>query len=212
MTLVFESFLFGAANSVHCACMCGPLSVAFGGSARSVAGYQSGRAFSYALVGAALGGTGVALGSERLGTPTAIVAGVLAAALVVLALVGERGALRIPGLSRIAGKAMALGRGLPPARRAVVLGLCTPLLPCGLLWSACTGAALAGSALSGAGVMFGFALGSLPLLLLAQNRAPALARRFSPRTLAWVQRTAMLGAAGVLAWRAWAAQQGGCCH
>ncbi len=210
MIPLFESFVFGAANSLHCACMCGPLAIGFG-DASAMASYQGGRAFAYALLGGILGGTGTLLGSDRIGTPTATVAYVLAAGIVALALVGERGALRLPFLARLLGSVIARGRALPVHWRAGLLGLCTPLLPCGLLWSACAAASVAGSTAGGATVMFGFALGSLPLLLLAQHRAPALARRFSPHTLAWMQRAAMLAAAGVLVWRGIAAGQGGCC-
>jgi sulfite exporter TauE/SafE len=95
--------------------------------------------------------------------------------------------------------------------RALLLGATTPLLPCGLLWSACAGAAVAGSALAGAEVMAGFALGAVPLLLLAHANAPSLARRLPPATLAWIQRGAMLSAAALLVWRGMQAKSGGCC-
>jgi sulfite exporter TauE/SafE len=211
MTHLFDSFVFGAANSVHCACMCGPLALAFGGGPAGTATYQLGRIGSYALVGCVLGATGSALGSASFGVPAATTAYVLAAALVVLALVGERGAMKIPLLSRWLGKATAKGRAWPPAMRAGLLGVLTPLLPCGLLWSACAGAAVSGSTLAGAEVMGGFALGSLPLLLLAQWNAPSLARRLSPTALLVVQRGAMLLAAATLVWRGMQAASGGCC-
>ena len=63
MSLAFDSFVFGAANSVHCACMCGPLALAFGGGRSGAVTYQLGRTMSYALVGSILGVTGKALGS-----------------------------------------------------------------------------------------------------------------------------------------------------
>lgn len=213
MTPWFESFVFGAANSVHCACMCGPLALAFQGGARGAMAYHLLRTISYGAVGVGLGGIGASLGSRQLGTPTAWVSFVLAAGLIVLALLGERGALKIPGLGQLLQRAMAKSRGLSPTWRAGLLGLFTPLLPCGLLWAACAGAAISGSAIGGGGVMTGFALGSLPLLLLAQTQAVALARRFGPRPLFWLQRGAMLLAAGTLAWRGWLALQGdSCCH
>ncbi len=211
MSLAFDSFVFGAANSVHCACMCGPLALAFGGGRSGVVTYQLGRAASYALVGVVLGATGKALGSESFGVPAATTAYVLAAGLVLLALVGERGAMKIPFLSQLLGKATAKGRVLPPSLRALLLGALTPLLPCGLLWSACAGAAVAGSAAAGAEVMAGFALGAVPLLVLAQANAPSLARRLSPTALLVVQRGAMLLAAALLVWRGMQASSGGCC-
>jgi sulfite exporter TauE/SafE len=213
MTPWLESFVFGAANSVHCACMCGPLALAFHGGSKSALSYHVGRTAAYGAVGVGLGGLGSALGASALGTPTAWVAFVLATGLVVLALVGERGAIRIPGLDRILRSGMQASRSLSAGSRALLLGLLTPLLPCGLLWSACSGAALAGSMPAGGVVMLGFALGSLPLLLFAQLQAGWLTRRFGAKTLQWVQRLAMLSAAAVLAWRGFVALQGeSCCH
>lgn len=211
MTPWFESFVFGAANSVHCACMCGPLALAFQGGARGAVSYHGGRATAYGSIGVGLGGLGSALGSNELGTPTAWVAFVLAGGLLLMVLVGERGAVKIPGLGNALQKVMAATRALSPTARAGLMGLATPLLPCGLLWSACAGAAMAGSALAGGGVMLGFALGSLPLLLLAQTQAGRLAQRFGPTTLRWVQKAAMLLAAGVLVWRGVLAAQGSSC-
>jgi len=213
MTPWFESFVFGVANSLHCACMCGPLALAFHGGTQGAVSYHVGRASAYGSIGVGLGGLGSALGASQLGAPTAWVAFVLAAGLVFLALVGERGAIKIPGLGRLLQSAMARSRSLSPTARAGMMGLATPLLPCGLLWSACAGAAVAGSALAGGSVMLGFALGSLPLLFLAQSQAGWLARRFGPRTLLWFQRGAMLFAAGILVWRGVLSMQGdSCCH
>lgn len=217
MTPWFESFVFGAtngvANSLHCACMCGPLALAFQGGTKGAASYHVGRVTAYGAIGVGLGGIGSALGASTLGAPTAWVAFVLAAGLVFLALAGERGALKIPGLGALLQGLTARSRSLSPVARAGAMGLLTPLLPCSLLWATCAAAAVAGSALGGAGVMVGFALGSLPLLLLAQTQAGRLARRFGPQTLLYAQRAAMLLAAGVLVWRGVVVMQGGsCCH
>jgi uncharacterized protein len=213
MTPWFESFVFGAANSVHCACMCGPLALAFQGGTRGVLAYHVGRTTSYGAVGVVLGGLGSALGTRELGTPTAWVAFVLATGLIVLALLGERGAIVVPGLGDALKRAMARTRTWSPSWRAGALGTATPLLPCGLLWAACAGAAIAGSPLAGGGSMLAFALGSLPLLLLAQTQVGRLAQRFGPTTLWWVQRIAMLGAAGTLIWRGVVSMRGeSCCH
>jgi sulfite exporter TauE/SafE len=191
--------------------MCGPLAVAFHGGTGSSMSYQGGRAISYGLLGVALGGAGAVLGLQQLHVPTAWVAFVLAAGLVVLALIGERGVIRVPWLGDVLQRILQRSRTLQPALRALAMGLATPLLPCGLLWSACTAAMVAGSPLAGGEVMLGFALGSLPLLALAQTIAPALARRWSPIAVQRVQRTAMLLAAGLLVWRGIMAMQGGSC-
>tara|TARA_R110002072_G_scaffold25443_6_gene85133 strand:- start:78839 stop:79492 length:654 start_codon:yes stop_codon:yes gene_type:complete len=217
MTLLLDSFVFGAVNSIHCAFMCGPLALAFHGGtkggATGAAAYHVGRASSYTAIGIALGGLGTVLGSDQLASPTAYVAFVLAAGLIVLATVGERGAIAIPGLNSALKKAMSKSRTWSSTKRAALLGLFTPLLPCGLLWAALAGATVAGSAFDGGTVMTGFALGSLPLLFLAQTQATRLASRFGPNTIRWVQRTAMLTAAGMLIWRGVISLQGeSCCH
>jgi sulfite exporter TauE/SafE len=213
MTPWLESFVFGAANSLHCACMCGPLALAFQGGAKGAWAYHAGRTAAYGLVGVGLGGLGAVCGTRTIATPTAWVAFVLAGGLLVLALVGERGALRVPGLGSVLPRLLAASRALSPGVRAGLFGMATPLLPCGLLWAACGGACVSGSALAGGSVMTGFALGSLPLLLLAQTQMGSLARRFGPTVLQRVQRSAMLLAAAILVWRGVVSMQGGsCCH
>jgi sulfite exporter TauE/SafE len=108
---------------------------------------------------------------------------------------------------------LARTRGVAPARRALLTGLLTPLLPCGLLWAAFAAAAVAGSALGGGSVMIGFAAGSLPVLALAQTQASVLARRIGSRPLAFLQRGAMLLAAVMLVYRGIAGlTTGTCCH
>jgi hypothetical protein len=207
----FDSFVFGAANSVHCACMCGPLALVCGGRGRAAAAYHVARIGAYAVVGTALGGVGRAAGSGHLTTPGAWVAFVLAAGMLVLALAGVRGAASIPGLGSALRRVLARTRAWPPTLQAAALGASTPLLPCGLLWAACAGAAVAGSAPAGGAVMAAFAVGSLPLLLLAQTQVAGIARRFGPAALQRVQRGAMLLAAAALVFRGVAALQGSSC-
>lgn len=213
MNLWLDSFVFGAANSLHCACMCGPLALMLHGTAGCALSYHAGRTLAYGTVGVGLGGLGAALGAEQLAAPASVVAFVLAAGLVALVLFGITGALNVPGLRRLVPRLTSHTRGMSPAVRAGLLGVVTPLLPCGLLWSAFAGASVAGSAAGGAVVMTGFALGSLPLLFLAQRGAGRFAERFGPRAVQILQKSAMLLAAGALVWRGLANLQGGsCCH
>lgn len=213
MDSLLDSLVFGFANSLHCACMCGPLALLIHGSVIGMASYHVGRTTAYALVGLGLGSLGAALGADSLAQPASIVAFVLAAGILVLLCFGERGALNVPGLRRVVPAVNARARELSPRLRALLLGAITPLLPCGLLWSAFAGASLAGSPIAGATVMAGFAIGSLPLLLLAQSQAGRIAQRFGPRTVRNVQRVAMLLAVIALVWRGIVFSQGdSCCH
>lgn len=208
MTPFVDSFVFGFANSLHCACMCGPLALSLHGGTLA---YHGARLIGYGALGVALGALGARLGSSELAAPTAWVALVLAAGIVVLVSFGERGSIEIPLVGKLLQRGMRRAQAMPPMRRAGLVGLLTPLLPCGLLWSAFAGATIAGSAFAGGQVMTGFALGSLPLLLLAQHQMLLLSRRFG-RALPWVQRGAMLLAAAVLVWRGIAVlQRGSCC-
>jgi len=135
----------------------------------------------------------------------------MAGGLIALALFGDRGVMRIPLIGQLVPRITARTRRLSPVTRAAMLGVVTPLLPCGLLWAAFAGASVAGSATSGATVMAAFALGSLPLLFLAQSQAGRIATRFSPRSVQILQRSAMLLAAITLAWRGYANLHGDSC-
>ena len=91
MTPWFESVVFGAANSLHCAFMCGPLAVAFQGGTKGACSYHLGRSVAYGAVGVVLGGIGCAVGSSEIGAPAAWVAFVLASGLIGLEVRGARG-------------------------------------------------------------------------------------------------------------------------
>ena len=70
---------------------------------------------------------------------------------------------------------------LPGGTGRLLLGLCWGLLPCGLVYSVLLTASAAGSAVSGALVMFSFGIGTLPSMLGMSLAAPALATILSDR-------------------------------
>jgi hypothetical protein len=191
--------------------MCGPLAVCFLGARGGATAYRVGRIAAYALAGAAAGGLGAALGATALPQAGVWVAAVLAAGLLLFALGGTGKLARVPGLAGTVSRAASWSNRLPPVRRAAALGLLTPLLPCGLLYAVYAAALVAGGAWNGAVVTLGFALGSLPVLALAQLNLGWLRRRLSPSARELLQRGVLLGAAAVLIWRAWASHAGGSC-
>ena len=85
--------------------------------------------------------------------------------------------------------------------RAAMLGLATPLLPCGPLYLMFALAMANGSAARGAEFAVAFGLGTLPLLWLAQTQLHWLGGRMQPATLRTVQRSLALAAAVIMAWR-----------
>lgn len=205
-----SSALFGAVNSLHCAGMCGPLVIAVAGMPGTGLAYHAARLASYGVLGALLGG----LGGHVL--PTSAHTGawlgfVLAASLLLFALGLDRFLHRVPGLATAARHASDVALRLPPAARAGALGAITPLLPCGLLYAVAAAALVSGSATGGAATLGGFAVGSLPLLALAQGLLPRLRGILGSAGLAWFRRGLLLAAAALLAWRAWRDLQGAAC-
>lgn len=196
MTTLLGSVLVASlVGSPHCAGMCGGL-VAFctgvGGGAKSrtaLAAYHAARLASYAAVGAVAGALGMALdlggGAIGLSRTAAIVAGLaicLFGIATLLQLAGARVAcLPAPKrlvdlLKKVHGFAMRRG----PVLRSTIVGLATPLLPCGWLWAFAAIAAGTASLAWGAVVMIVFWLGTVPILTVVGvglSWIPAQARR-----------------------------------
>ena len=82
---------------------------------------------------------------------------------------------------------------LPGGSGRLLLGLCWGLLPCGLVYSVLLTASASGSAISGAGVMLAFGLGTIPSMLGMSLAAPALAALLSDR---WARK--LMGVAMIL--------------
>jgi sulfite exporter TauE/SafE len=203
------AFLAGLVTSVHCVGMCGPLSCSWAVSAspgsavffRDTGLYHAGRLLAYGLVGALAGAVGVVpLGFFQQG------AGLVLPWLMVLAFaivgLGLEQRLPKPGfLARLLRRLQTAAFRLKSGPRSGLLGLATPLLPCGPLYLI-FGLALAnGSALKGAGFTVAFGLGTLPLLWLAQTGLHRLGGALSPAALGRLQRGLALGTAVLLAWR-----------
>lgn len=203
------AFMVGLVTSIHCTVMCGPLACSWAVSsrkstfafARDTAFYHTGRLLSYGMVGAAAGTIGqVPLRFFQQG------AGLLLPWLIVLAfvLVGLGADSFLPKPSFLArplrsfqSRIFRMGSSL----RAALLGLSTPLLPCGPLYVMFGLAMVNGSAAKGASFSMAFALGTLPLLALAQTQLHWLGGRLSPTTLRRMQRGLALVTACLLAWR-----------
>ena len=173
--------LASLAGSPHCAGMCGGLAafcsgVGECGAKRSLAAsatYHAARMASYVAVGAAAGAFGTLLnaGGALVGVQqVAAVAAGVAVALVGIGLMAKAGGLdtgRAPlpqWVKRALSAVHRTAAAMPPARRALVIGLATPLLPCGWLWAFAAVAAGTGTVLGGAVVMAAFWAGTVPIL------------------------------------------------
>jgi sulfite exporter TauE/SafE len=199
--------LAGLGGAIHCGLMCGPLAAAAarregGTDAGATATYQLGRLAAYAGLGAIVGAS-----SSRL---TALLPPQLQQALPwLLALLLAASALelggrigRLPLLARPLRAVHGAARALPPLARGGLMGLATPLLPCGLSYGLFATALASGSAATGASLLAGFAIGGAPALLAAQGGLGLLDRLGGPAHAHTLRKLLPLLGAAVLVWRA----------
>ena len=185
-------FLAGLLGSLHCVGMCGAIVLAYstrqsarteqdavtGFGSAALTGlpahvvYNAGRVFSYALCGALAGYLGGTIGLIRdagiwlsiVGGATMVVAGILMLGLFPRLNVWSPG--EQTGLRKIYLKSLMGLLSLRSLESAFYIGLLTPFLPCGLLYSMFIKAASSGSAIDGALTMLLFGLGIVPALLV----------------------------------------------
>jgi len=189
----------GLITSVHCAGMCGPLTCA--ALPRPSAAYHAGRFASYGLIGASCG----ALGQRPLDwlshSPLAVLPWFLVAVLLAMAF-GIKPRLPQPAFLRLAfARWRLLAANRPLWQRGALIGLMTPLLPCGPLYLMFGACLLTGSALKGLEFAMAFALGTIPLLWAAHGSWRLIHLKFGPQAVSRFQRGLAFTAAAVLVWR-----------
>jgi hypothetical protein len=184
---LWTAFMLGLAGSAHCAGMCGPLVLALPtGGQRGVTLvpgrvlYNAGRVTTYCLLGVVFGLIGRSLslaGVQRwvsIGLGIAILLGLGVSRTRALAM---QFALPVTWLKK------ALGHLLrqPGLGSLYVLGVLNGLLPCGLVYIACVGAAATGGLFSGVEYMLVFGLGTVPMMLALGLAGQALPVTFRLR-------------------------------
>lgn len=203
------AFLAGLVTSVHCVGMCGPLSCSWAVSTKSGSSgflrdtgcYHAARLFAYGLVGAVAGAIGAApLQFFQHG------AGIVLPWLIVVAfaVVGMGLDQKLPKpalLARPLRRLQHLAFQLKSGKRATLLGLATPLLPCGPLYVMIALAMANGSPVKGSEFAVAFGLGTLPLLAIAQTQLHWLGGKLQPATMRKLQRGLAFTAAVIMAWR-----------
>lgn len=190
------AFLAGVITSLHCAGMCGPLVCA--ALPRPSPSYHFGRLAAYGAVGASCGAVGELPLKAAMRSPLVVLPWVLVVFMVIVAL-GFKPKIPRPLFLRKWYARRVLGSSF--VTKGLVLGLLTPLLPCGplyLLFGACL---VSGSAAAGLEFAVAFALGTVPLLWLTHSSMGLLSRKISPQRLLQIQRSLALVAAVIMAWR-----------
>lgn len=192
----------GIVASLHCAGMCAPLSCALFRtcSGRKLTVYHFARAASYAALGALLGQMGSA--AAPLFSTHSIQLVPLALVLLFLAMAFgfDRNLPQPAFLRRLIGLLHVRSGDRPSG--AALLGVMTPLIPCGPLYLMLGVSIVTGSWLRGSIVMLCFAAGTMPVYLLAQWQWFHLCARLSPGMLRTTQKVLACASAALVAWRA----------
>ena len=168
---LLSAFVVGLVGSLHCAGMCGPLALALphpgGGSVRFLTGrlaYNGGRLLTYIALGGLAGTIGQSLRLAGVQRWLSIALGISLLAGLLLA---RRMGAWIPVTVLVGGLKTRMAGLLsqPTLGAQTVLGMLNGLLPCGLVYVACAGAAATGHFARGAAYMAVFGLGTVPLML-----------------------------------------------
>lgn len=187
--MLAAAFVLGVAGSAHCIGMCGPIALAVPSpsprwSARllSTLILNSGRIFTYALLGLAFGAFGAGIRLAGLQQGLSIVAGAVLLVSVVVPGAIERW-MPHGRLSMMIGRfrgvlARNLRRTSPEA--LFFSGALNGLLPCGLVYAAAIGSTASGSLTSGVAFMVLFGLGTWPALVAIRMGGGLLGTGFRP--------------------------------
>lgn len=212
------AFLAGLITSPHCLIMCGPLayvilsesyeseekkeqkqSKSYFLNAHLI--YNTARVFSFTLMGILAGGIGLGLLKFIQFPIVKIFPWILVLFFVIFGLGLDRLIPKAPFAKRLFARLSEHITKLPKNYAAILLGLATPLLPCGPLYMILWVALLSGSPLFGGEIALGFALGTAPLMLLAGSQFKRLKQWLNPKTLYIIQRSIALLAAFLITWR-----------
>ncbi|MFO6422167.1 sulfite exporter TauE/SafE family protein [Motilimonas sp. KMU-193] len=182
MTDFYAAFFIGLLGAGHCLGMCGGVASAMTFSVDPKAGksqqwltlllYNLGRCLSYVFAGALIAGGAAAL-SQLFDVKQALILLRLLAAIMMLLLALYISRLWL-GLQSIEKAGQHIWRRIQPIAQfflplkhpfyALPLGMVWGWLPCGLVYSSLSWAAVSGSAVNGGLIMAGFALGTLPAM------------------------------------------------
>ncbi|MEN9990586.1 MAG: hypothetical protein RLZZ224_288 [Verrucomicrobiota bacterium] len=208
ITTTTGALLAGLITSLHCAGMCGPMACGVGTLAKTEAErmtaatlYHGGRLFSYGLIGALCGSLGTQPLRWFFDSPAVLLPWALVVALLLSAFGLDKKIPRPAILHRFTARARFRTQGFSGVGAAGLMGLLTPLLPCGPLYLVFGVALLAGSPAKGAEFTLAFGLGTVPLLWLAQHSFHRFRARTKPITMQRLQRGLAITAALMMAWR-----------
>lgn len=202
------AFSFGLVTGVHCMGMCGPLACFFLHGRkptelswwRETGVYHGMRILGYTLIGAVLGGLGAAAAGIMGPVPAKILSFLCAAIFLCIAFRMDR------WMPKKFFPTALLGRLKLDAQRptlsAFLIGMVTPIIPCGPLYTVAGVALVSGSVAGGASIMASFAAGTVALLLALQFNYAWIQRMVPVWLMSWLKQGVALLTAFLLIWRA----------
>ena len=185
--MLATAFVLGVAGSAHCIGMCGPIALAvpspsakWNARLASTLILNSGRLFTYALLGAAFGAFGLGLRMAGLQQSISIAAGIVLLLSVLLPGVLERWSPAGRAAMLVSRFRTVLARNLRrTAPEALFLtGTLNGLLPCGLVYAAAIGSTAMATVGGGVGFMLLFGLGTWPALITLRMSGGVLGMTF----------------------------------
>lgn len=172
--LILTALGLGFASGFHCVGMCGPIALSLGLTGRQGMKfyiqnftYQLGRAFSYSILGAALGVLGKGFSMAGFQSYLSILSGVLLIVMALFSFGKKDFSARIPALNNFLLKIkIALGKLLKKAdlKSRFFTGVLNGFLPCGAVYMGLTASLAAGGIWQGAAFMALFGLGTVPFM------------------------------------------------
>jgi sulfite exporter TauE/SafE len=173
--MLYSAFMIGLAGSLHCMGMCGPISMLLPGDkskrGRYILGrivYNSGRIFTYSLLGLLIGLVGEQIALFTSQKVLFIIVGSLILLAFILPARWRKSLDVLPYVSRLNNvikSSLSIFYKKHSLFAQLVFGVLNGLLPCGLVYAALSGAFLMSEAWESLLFMTLFGLGTLPMML-----------------------------------------------
>jgi uncharacterized protein len=198
-------FVAGLATSLHCAGMCGLLTCGLGIAGRgpalaSVGLYHFSRLVGYSIAGATMGFIGSRIGFTISPAGVQWLPLLLIVFLIAIVFGLDKKMAAIPGLGKIMLRIRIKTLKFPPLTRAAIIGLATPLLPCGPLYAILALALASGSPVRGVEIMLAFGLGAIPAIWAVQIGSSWVNQKLGAKGFLIAKRSLAAAAALSLMW------------
>ncbi len=188
IALYISALTLGFLGSFHCAGMCGPIAVMLPKKSGTQSGiffgrllYNSGRVFTYVLIGILFGVIGLSIAMKGFQSELSVATGVIIIVTVILTS-GQKGKMKIYNTTASYTLPLKLRLKKLFAKQSYIslffIGALNGLLPCGFVYLAAAGSASTGSVSGAMLYMLLFGLGTFPMMMMISLAANYVGLRF----------------------------------